>query len=78
LKILPIILNIRLSQWLEHRNIFVKEQLGFRAGMECIAQAAGLVEICQRRKLCGLSTVVCFLDFATAYDRVSHHKVIER
>jgi exonuclease III len=78
LKVLTIILNIRLSKWLEHRNIFVKEQLGFRAGMECIAQAAGLAEICQRRKLCGLSTVVCFLDFATAYDRVPHYKVIEK
>ena len=33
LKVLTIILNIRLSKWLQHRNIFVKEQLGFRDRM---------------------------------------------
>lgn len=46
------------------------EQAGFRNKEECICQVASLIEIVQRRRLQGLKTYSCFLDFKKAYDMV--------
>jgi hypothetical protein len=63
---------------LEARGFLVPEQLGFRPEMEVAAQVAALVESIQRRNNDGKATVVCFLDFETAYDRVPHSVMLNK
>lgn len=69
-KLLYLILAIRLSTRLEREGFFIPEQLGFRSGGECTAQCITLVEILERRRKQGLSSFVCFIDFAKAYDSI--------
>ncbi len=47
-------------------------QAGFRPTEECIGQVAALLEICQRRRVCGGDTYLAFLDLQKAFDRVPH------
>jgi len=60
----------------ESAGLIRQEQLGFRAGEECLTQAAALIEILQRRKNAGKETYLCFLDLKKAYDMVPHKRLL--
>ena len=68
----------RLNSILEDNNILSKEQAGFRNFEECVAQATTLVEVATRRQIKGSNTIVCFLDFSKAYDRVPHEGILRK
>jgi exonuclease III len=78
LKVLTKILATRLQFICNTLGLLRREQSGFLSGEECIAQAACLVESCQRRKIRGLNTYVCFLDLKKAYDMVPHERLINK
>jgi len=66
----------RISLAAESAGLIRQEQLGFRAGEECLTQAAALIEILQRWKNAGKETYLCFLDLKKAYDMVSHRRLL--
>lgn len=72
LKVVCTILARRLSRELEKKRRLIREQGGFRSLEECVAQAAGLLDILQRRKQSGLDTWLAFVDFKKAFDLVPH------
>jgi hypothetical protein len=72
------IVNDRLTQFIEERNIFSPYQAGFRAGEECMNQVATLLEVVKRREFRGLKTYLCFIDFEKAYDNVSHELLFNK
>ena len=59
-------------------NILNKEQMGFIKNEECVAQAACLIECCQRRSAFGQNTILCFLDLKKAYDMVPHDSLFSK
>ena len=75
-KVLATVVATRVSDICERHGLLVREQAGFRRREECVAQAACLLETLQRRRNAGMQTLVCFLDFAKAYDRVPHAGLI--
>ena len=76
LKVITKVLAARLQTLCCEMKLIRKEQVGFIRGEEGVAQAACLLEICQRRSIRGLSTVLCFLDLRKAYDLVPHDRLI--
>lgn len=70
LKLLMAILTKRLSDELEERGLLRKEQAGFRSHQEVVSQFVALQEICQRRRIVGKKTWICFVDLQKAYDMV--------
>lgn len=78
LKVLCSLLSTRLNEELETRHLFTPEQAGFRKREECTAQAAALLEICQRRRLEGNKTYLMFIDLKKAYDTVPHEALFAK
>lgn len=72
LKMLLVILARRLEGTLSERGLLAREQAGFRAGEECVGQAAALLEVLQRRRVRGRRTYAMFVDLSKAYDVVPH------
>ena len=66
------ILAARLQSICLESDILCREQTGFIAKEECVAQAATLLECCERRKNNNENTILCFLDLKKAYDLVPH------
>lgn len=82
LKILAKIVAKRLLDYCEACKLLIPEQAGFRSKEEAVAQAAALVEICQRRSIVERQTWLTFIDLKKAYDTVPHealfHKLEQR
>ncbi len=72
------IINDRLTQFVENKNILSPYQAGFRSGEECMNQVATLLEVVKRREFRGLKTFMCFIDFEKAYDNVSHELLFNK
>ena len=72
LKLLVSIVTSRISAALEGSGRLNKAQAGFRPLEECVAQAAALLEVLQRRRQAGKPTYLAFIDFKKAYDTVPH------
>ena len=64
------ILNNRLTEWLDEREIISDEQNGFIKGRSTIDHISTLTSIIETRKKCKLSTFVAFIDFKKAYDSI--------
>uniref|UniRef100_A0A182PX62 Reverse transcriptase domain-containing protein n=1 Tax=Anopheles epiroticus TaxID=199890 RepID=A0A182PX62_9DIPT len=76
LKVLTKVLANRLQSVAQ--KVIRKEQTGFMRAEECTAQAACLLEACQRRKFRGEKTLLCFLDLKKAYDLVPHKRLLSK
>jgi hypothetical protein len=61
LKILSKVLAKRLQTVVINFDLLRREQTGFMRSEECVAQAASLLEICQRRRNEGTETILLFL-----------------
>ena len=61
-KIYTDILNRRLTQWLEDKNVLYDGQNGFRKGRSCLDHICTLYTIINNRKLEKKDTFVCFVD----------------
>ena len=70
-KIYADILNKRLTAWLEHNDILVEEQNGFRANRSCLDHLYALTSLVKNRKLRRKNTYVCFIDAKKAFDSVN-------
>ena len=78
LKVLTKVIATRLQNVCCDFKLIRKEQVGFIRSEECVAQVACLLESCQRRKIQGKDTLLCFLDLRKAYDMVPHERLISK
>ena len=78
LKVLCKVIASRLAVVCNEKGLFIREQSGFIAREECTAQAATLLECCQRRKFKDKDTLLCFLDLKKAYDLVPHDRLLSK
>lgn len=72
LKIITTVIARRLSSQLDKERRLHREQAGFRTLEECVAQAAALLEVTQRRYHAGKPTWLVFFDLKKAFDTVPH------
>ena len=75
-KIYSNILNKRLHKYLESNKILVEEQNGFRVGRSCIDHIFVLCTIIRNRKMMGLDTFLCFIDYKKAFDSVERNLLL--
>lgn len=80
LKVAMALVSRRLNTALENCRLLDPVQGGFRPGEEAIGQVVALYEICSRRldSSPADSTVLAFLDFAKAFDVVSHAGLLRK
>ena len=78
LKVLVTMVRQRLTRICEESELFTPAQAGFRQLEECVVQAACLYEICKRRRIQGLETVLVFIDIKKAYDTVPHEALFRK
>ena len=70
-KVLCYIMNSRLCEYLEHLNLLVEEQNGFRKGRSCQDHIFSLHSIIHCRKILRQDTYALFIDFRKAFDSVN-------
>ena len=75
-KIYSSILTHRLQDYLEHNNLLVDEQNGFRAARSCIDHIFVLCTILRNRKSLGLDTFLAFIDYKKAFDSVDRNLLL--
>ena len=75
-KIYSSILNNRLQKYLEANDILADEQNGFRAGRSCIDHIFVMCTVLRNRKLLGLDTFMCFIDYKKAFDSVDRNLLL--
>ncbi len=76
LKVITKIIAARLQVVCKGFSLIKREQAGFMECEEGLSQVACLLEACQRRKIIGKDTLICFLDLKKAYDMVPHNRLI--
>lgn len=69
------IIKTTLVQHLKSRNIISEEQFGFMSGRSTVQQLIKCNEEWIANKSSGIQTDVVFLDFAKAFDKISHKKL---
>ena len=77
-KLMEKMVNVRLSWWLEHHNIFTNSQCGFRKHRSSVDHLLALdteVRACFREKK-HLGAV--FFDIEAAYDTVPRHRILQK
>ena len=72
LKVIMVILSLRINEAGEQHDLFSPAQAGFRKLEEAVTQAACVLDILQRRKICDERTYAIFIDLKKAYDTVPH------
>ena len=72
------VLNKRVMQWCEERNVLVDEQAGFRVGRSTVDQVFVLSELIRARRRKGQKTYCAFLDIKKAYDTVWRDGLMKR
>lgn len=69
----------RLQRGFKAGLVLAREQAGFLAKEECLAQVASLLEVAQRRKWgWGRATYAAFIDFRKAFDTVPHNALFHK
>ena len=69
-KLFTMVLNNRLTRYLDDNDIIVDEQNGFRKLRSCADHLFTLCSIIRNRKSKGLPTFSCFIDMMKAFDNV--------
>ena len=69
-KLFTMVLNNRLTSFLDENEIIVDEQNGFRKLRSCADHLFTLCSIIRNRKSKGLPTFACFIDMMKAFDNV--------
>jgi hypothetical protein len=72
------VLNNRLIEWLDEREVIKDEQNGFIKGRSTIDHISTLTSIIETRKKCKLSTFVSFIDFKKAYDTIVRYLLFNK
>ena len=75
-KIYSSILNKRLQKYLETNKILAEEQNGFRVGRSCIDHIFVMCTVLRNRKMLGLETFLCFIDYKKAFDSVDRNLLL--
>ena len=77
-KTLERIIRDSLVEYLEDNNFIAKEQHGFRAGRSCTTQLLEIMELWSDFIDRGIAIDCIYLDFAKAFDKVPHYRLIEK
>lgn len=77
-KLLEHIIHSQVITYLEEHNIIFKYQHGFRKGYSCDTQLAGFTHDLHSSLDAGIQTDAVFLDFSKAFDRVPHHRLLQK
>ena len=77
-KIYCAVINDRLTEWAESRDIIVDEQNGFRKKRSTVDHISSLTSIIDTRKKHKLSTFCAFIDFRKVYDSINRSKLWQR
>ena len=75
-KVYSSIINSRLQSFLEKNDLLSDEQNGFRSARSCIDHIFALITILRNRKLKGMSTFICFIDYKKAFDSVDRNLLL--
>lgn len=75
-KLMEHIIHTQVINYLERHNIIFNFQHGFRKGFSCDTQLAGFVHDLHKSMDAGCQVDAIFLDFAKAFDRVPHHRLL--
>ena len=77
-KILERIIRNEIVKHLELNNLLSRDQHGFREGRSCLTQLLEVMEIWSSLYDKGLAWDTVYLDFAKAFDRVPHQRLIAK
>ena len=72
LQVIMVLLSLRINEAREEHGLFSPTQAGFQKLEEAVMQAACVINVLQRRKICGERTYAIFIDLKKAYDTVPH------
>ena len=72
------VLNNRLIEWLDEREVIKDEQNGFIKGRSTIDHISTSTSIIETRKKCKLSTFVSFIDVKKAYDIIDRYLLFNK
>ena len=70
-KVFSTILNLRLVEYLDNKDILCEEQNGFRKMRSCLEHIYTLSTIIKSKKKYGKPVFACFIDFSKAFDSVN-------
>ena len=72
------VVKVALLKYLTDRKILSKEQFGFLAGKSTVLQLIESYEKWLSAKNEGVQVDIVFLDFAKAFDKISHEKLLKK
>jgi hypothetical protein len=77
-KIIEKIISVHIMKYLTDNNLLSKHQHGFVRGKNCTTNLLEYVDIITEGLACGNSLDVLYTDFAKAFDKVSHRKLLTK
>lgn len=77
-KLFAIMLNSRLTDWLERHNLRARGQAGFRRDHRTADHMLLLQTLVEQQRAAGEPLYVCFVDYQKAYDSVPRHLLWEK
>lgn len=77
-KIMEHIVTSHMMKYIERNNILHPKQHGFRARLSCETQLVELVSDISAELDAGREVDACLLDFSKAFDKVNHHKLLQK
>ena len=72
------LLSMKLTEFMENKQLLCPEQIGFRQERRCVEHILVLREALRRRAHIGKSTLAVFIDFRKAYDTVPRTYLLEK
>ena len=72
------IIRNKIVDHMESNNLFAKQQQGFRAGRSCTTQLLEFMEEVTEAIDRGEEVDVIYLDFAKAFDKVPHKRLLSK
>jgi hypothetical protein len=78
IKIFERVMRKFLVHWLEANNLLSKHQHGFRKSKSCVTQLLAHIDSILNMLMEGANADVIYLDFAKAFDKVSHKILLKK